>query len=52
MMGAAAVTVVVVCAAMYTIFEVIERRKRKSISLLRMIYCVICGIRKPDSCKS
>lgn len=29
MMGAAAVTVVVVCAAMYTIFEVIERRKRK-----------------------
>lgn len=29
MMGAAAVAVVVVCAAMYTIFEVIERRKRK-----------------------
>ena len=28
MMGAAAVAVVV-CAAMYTIFEVIERRKRK-----------------------
>ena len=29
MMGAAAVAVVVVCAVMYTIFEVIERRKRK-----------------------
>lgn len=29
MMGAAAVAVVVGCAAMYTIFEVIERRKRK-----------------------
>lgn len=29
MMGAAAVAVVVVCAAMYTIFEVIERRKHK-----------------------
>lgn len=29
MMSAAAVAVVVVCAAMYTIFEVIERRKRK-----------------------
>lgn len=29
MMGAAAVAVVVVCTAMYTIFEVIERRKRK-----------------------
>ena len=26
--------------------------KRRFISLLRMIYCVICGIRKPDSCKS
>lgn len=31
MMGVAAVAVVVVCAAMYTIFEVIERRKRKSL---------------------
>ena len=29
MMGAAAVAVVVACAAMYTIFEAIERRKRK-----------------------
>lgn len=31
MMGAAAVAVVVVCAVMYTIFEVIERRKRKKV---------------------
>lgn len=29
MMGAVAVAVVVVCTAMYTIFEVMERRKRK-----------------------
>ena len=29
MMGTVAVAVVVVCTAMYTIFEVMERRKRK-----------------------
>lgn len=29
MMGAAAVAVVVVCAALYTVFELIERRKRR-----------------------
>lgn len=28
-MGAVAVTVVVVCAALYTVFELIERRKRR-----------------------